>query len=190
MPTRRLLVAIAAAALALVGLLPASALAADGPDVTGTVVTAGGTPLAGATIYVTIAGNDMVWSTTSDASGAWAVTTGVQVGQTLNVNAMLSVVGTPDPSTGCVGGIGLVGSAELTVDALPVAPIVITVAPGPSGEVCGATATPRVGPTPPPTDTGTHAAAGYDADLALLGIGVAAVVLIAVRPARRPARRR
>jgi len=189
MPTRRLLVAIAAAALALVGLLPASVLAADGPDVTGTVVGADATPMAGVTVFVTIAGNDQVWSTNSDANGAWSVTTGVQVGQALHVSAQWIDYGTPDPA-GCLPSLGYLGSADVTVGALPLAPVAITVAPGPSGAVCVATGTPRVGPTPPPTDAGTHAAPGLDADLALLGIGVAAVVLLAVRPLRRPARRR
>jgi hypothetical protein len=189
MPTRRLLVAFAAAALALAGLMPAAALAADGPDVTGTVVLADGTPMSGVGISVTIAGNDMVWSATSGADGAWSVTTGVQPGQTLKVSALRIDYASPDPG-GCQSTLGFMGSADVTVDALPLAPVVITIAPGPSGAICGATATPRVGPTPPPTDAVAPAQAGRGADVVLLGLGLAAALLLVVGPVRGAARRR
>jgi len=189
MPTRRLLVAIAAAALALAVLLPATALAADGPDVTGSVVAADGTPMAGVSVSVTIEGNDMVWSATSDADGIWGVTAGVQAGQTLHISALRVDYGSPDPA-GCLPTIGYTGSTDVTVDALPLAPIVISVAPGPSGAICGATATPRVGPTPPSTDAVPPAQAGRGTDLVLLGFGLAALLLLAVGPVRRPSRRR
>ena len=189
MQTRRLIVTIAAVALAMVGLLPAAALAADGPDVTGTVVTEDGAPMAGVAISVTISGNDMVWSATTDADGAWGVTTGVQPGQALHISAQRIDEASPDPA-GCLPTLGFVGSADVTVDALPLAPIVITVVPGPPGSVCGATATPRVGPTPPPTDSAPTARAGRGADVLVMVIGISAVLLVAVRPVRRSTRRR
>ena len=190
MLARRPFAAIATAAFALVLLLPAIALAADGPNVTGSVATADGTPLDRVEITVTIAGtNDMVWSATSDATGAWGVAVGVQLGQTLHIAASRVDFSTPEPN-GCLPTGGFMGSVDVTVDALPLAPVVMTLEPAPSGEICSATGTPRVGPTLPPTDAGMSTKPGAGATLVPVVVGLATIVVFAVGPARRPARRR
>ncbi len=86
MSSRRLVVAAVAGVLALVGMLPASVLALDGPDVSGTV-TLGGAPVEGASVQVAVAGSDMVFTATTDAKGAWGVGAGIAAGSVLTITA-------------------------------------------------------------------------------------------------------
>lgn len=194
MPSRRLASAFAAAALALMGLLPAAVLGADTPDVTGTV-TADGAPAAGVKVSVLVAGSDMVFSAVTDASGAWAVTAGVAAGATVTVNATGPTdQSSPDPQ-GCVTFTTRVGKAEVKVDALPLAPISIALDSTVTSRVCSATATPHPATphpvtTPPATDAAAAPTGGGSGGLLLI-LGLAAVIGLAVGPfARRGTARR
>ena len=160
MPRLRL---IAAAALALVLLLPATALAAS-YDIGGTVTDKGGAPVAGVEVAVLVQGNDQILSTTTDASGAWALTVDAEPGAVLEINATgPTVVSEPD-AKGCVtrttpsGQVNATIPAEGPVDAINVpldTDIVATVCtpvktPPNTG---GSTKTHRPAVTPPSTDT-------------------------------------
>ncbi len=187
MPTYRRIATIAAAAVALVGLLPGSGLAA-GPTVSGTV-TRDGAPVPGAGVNVLVVGNDMVWHGTTDADGAFSIAADIAVGQKVQVTATSPVVQSSPDKNGCVTFEAASGSAEVTVDAVPIAPLALSLDHPVNSTVCSATATPRALPTPPATDAGTPREAngpGMPALVLVLGV----LALLAVGPlARRPARR-
>lgn len=191
MPNRRLLAAVAAAAVALAAVLPGIVSAADGPDVTGTV-TRGGAPVAGAVVRVLVDGSDMVFTATTDANGAWGVTAGVAAGQSLTVSATGATVSSSPDARGCSTQQTPTGRVTVKVDALPLAPIAVALDSVLSSTVCTATATPRQVATLPATDTtGTPSSrdggTGWLLAVTLLG----AVTWLATAPlARRPADRR
>jgi hypothetical protein len=189
MLARRPFAAIAAASLVLVLLLPAIALAADAPDVTGTV-TLGGKPVEGAAVSVTIAGTDMVWSAVTDAEGAFGITSGIAAGQTLTIGAMTPSSQSSPDKNGCVTVSAMSGRLSVAVDALPVAPVEVVLDQPVVSTVCSATASPRIGPTPPPTDAGTSTRTGGGTTPLLVAVGLAAVVVLALGPVRRSSRRR
>jgi hypothetical protein len=169
--------------------VPAIALAADAPDVTGTV-TLGGKAVEGATVSASIAGSDMVWSAITDAAGAFSLTSGVTAGQTLTIRAITPSTQSSPDENGCVAFSATSGMLTVAVDALPVAPVEVVLDQPIVSSVCAATASPRVGPTPPPTDAGTSTRTGGGATLLLVAVGLAAVTAIALGPFRRPSRRR
>lgn len=184
MPSRRLLTAIAAASFALVGAIPGSVLAADSSSVHGTV-TQDGAPVAGIQVQVLVTGDDMVWTATTDATGAWAVNVPVTVGQTLNVSATGPTVQSSPDAKGCVDDVAMTGRAKVTVDALPPAAIAVSLDTKVSSSVCPATATPHVGPTLPPTDAGGAGGSANGWSIALLVVSMAAIAMLAVGPVAR-----
>lgn len=189
MSARRLLVAFAAAALLLLGIVPAAL--ADEPDVTGTVTMPDGSPAVGAQVSLWVPDSDVAWSATTDAQGAWSVATGIQAGQHLSARVVIVDYASPDAS-GCVSSTSMTASADVTVEALPVT-IDLVLADGPEGQVCSATATPGTtahgGPTPPATDTTGPASTGGGTSTVFLVGGLAAVAVLVLGPARRPRRR-
>jgi len=195
MPTRRILVAIAALACASLAILPTAALAADGPDVSGTV-TFDGAPFAGASVQVLVEGSDMVWTATTDANGAWAVTAGVAVGQTLTVSATSPIAQSSPDERGCVTYTAHSGRAQVAVQAVPVASVAVALDSPITSIVCGATATPHpqsstlAQPTPPATDASRPSRTGGGIGAVLLVAGLAAVAMLAVGPAARRVGRR
>lgn len=189
MLARRPFAAIAVAVLVLVGLVPAIALAADAPDVTGTV-TLDGKPVEGAAVSVSMAGADMVWSAITDAGGAFGVTTGVTSGQSLTIGAITPSTQSSPDENGCVTFAAMSGRLSVVVDALPVPPVEVVLDQPVDSTVCSATASPRVGPTPPPTDASSSTRTGGGTTLLLGAVGLAAVAVLALGPVRRPSRRR
>ena len=188
MSSRRLVAAIAAGLFALVGLLPASALAADGPDVSGTV-TKDGAPVAGASVLVALTGSDMVFTATTDTNGAWGVQAGVGVGNALTITATGPMFAASPDAQGCVKETTPTGRLELTVDALPLAPIALPLDSAVTSTVCSATATPHAAPTPPATDAGTGATPGSGTGPLLAVLALATIAWLAVGAvARRGAR--
>jgi hypothetical protein len=194
MPTRRLLAVAAAVVFAL---LPRVAIAADAPDVTGTA-TVGGAPAAGAFVSVLIDGSDEVWPATTDASGAWGVTAGVEVGQSLTITAMTKVTQTGPDAHGCVTSSSHTGQAKVTVDALPLAPVALTLDTPVTSTVCTATPTPRATPTQAPpaaptlpaTDGVAPSSTGSGTTLTLVIVVGALALGLAVMPQFGRRRRR
>jgi hypothetical protein len=186
MSSRRLVVATVAGLLALVGMLPASVLALDGPDVRGTV-TLNEAPVEGASVQVAVAGSDMVFTATTDALGVWGVQTGIAAGSVLTITAQGPMVSTTPDAKGCVTQTTPTGRVELTVEALPLAPVAVPLGDTVSNTVCSATATPRLVPTPPATDTpaGTTPGGGVGPLLAILGLGAISWLAVGAAARRR-----
>src|SRR5690349_16275383 len=103
---------IVAAALALVLVLPATALAAT-TDVGGTV-TAAGAPAVGAEVTVLVQGTDQILSTTTDESGAWTLQLDVEPGAVLEVNGTGQTTTTDPDKDGCVTSSTPSGQVEVT----------------------------------------------------------------------------
>jgi hypothetical protein len=164
MPTRRLVALAAAVAFAL---LPNVALAANAPDVTGTV-TLDGAPAAGVSVSVLVDGSDEVWPATTDANGAWAVTTGVEVGQTLTVTATTKVTQTGPDAHGCTTSSSRTGRATVAVDALPLAAVTLALDTPVLSKVCTPTQAPRPVPTLPATDGAAPGSTGGGGTLPIL----------------------
>ena len=133
---------IVAMAIALVLVLPAAALAAT-YDVSGTVTDKEGAPVAGAEVTILVQGTDQILSTTSDASGAWALQLDVEPGAVLEVNGTgQSTTSEPD-ADGCVTTTTPSGQANATVPAEgPVPPIDFPMDNPLTGIVCSDPATP------------------------------------------------
>ena len=92
---------IVAAALALVLVLPATALAATF-DVGGTVTNTDGSPAVGAEITILVQGTDQILATTTDENGAWALQLDAEPGAVLEVNGTgQSTTSEPD-ADGCI----------------------------------------------------------------------------------------
>ncbi len=184
---------IVAAALALVLLLPATALAATF-SVGGTVTNTDGSPAVGAEITILVQGTDQILSTTSDASGAWALQLDVEPGAVLEVNGTGPATSTEPDADGCITTTTVSGQLEVTIPAEgPADPVALALDREISGTVCSATGTPDTDPglTPPPTDTIAPATGpGGNASL-LLVAGLAAFIgaTIAFSTTRRPRRR-
>jgi hypothetical protein len=131
---------IVAAALALVLVLPATALGAT-TDIGGTV-TVDGAPAAGAEVTVLVQGSDQILSTTTDENGAWALQVDVEPGAVLDVDGTGQTTTSEPDKDGCVTSTTPSGHAQVTVPAEgAVPPVDFALDTILSGTVC-ATATP------------------------------------------------
>ena len=88
---------IVAAALALVLVLPATALAATF-DVGGTVTNTDGSPAAGAEITILVQGTDQIVATTTDENGAWTLQVDAEPGAVLEVERHRASPRAPSPT--------------------------------------------------------------------------------------------
>jgi hypothetical protein len=183
---------IVATAIALVLVLPATAFAAT-YAVTGTVTDKGGSPVAGAEVTILVQGTDQILSTTSDASGAWAIELDVEPGAVLEVNGTGPGTSTEPDADGCITTTTGSGQLEVNVPAEgAVDPVALSLDNEISGTVCSATGTPDdPGLTPPATDTIVQAGVASDNGSLLLVAGLVAFIAatIALTATRRPRRR-
>jgi hypothetical protein len=183
---------IVAMAIALVLLLPVTALAAT-YDVSGTVTDKAGAPVAGAEVTILVQGTDQILSTTSDATGAWALQLDVEAGAILEVNGTGPATSSEPDANDCITTTTLSGQLEVTVPAEgQVDPVALALDREISGTVCSATGTPDSDPglTPPPTDTiatGTSVA-GNGPLLLLAGLGAFIATIISLTATRRARR--
>ena len=150
---------VAATAVALVLLLPASALAAT-TELSGTVADTSGSLVAGAEITVLVEGTDMILSTTSDANGAWVLELDVEPGAVLDINTTGPAVSTEPDADGCVTTTTASGQATVTLpeEAAPDA-VRLVLDTELSGTVCEATPKPEKTPQANKTPSATHTAA-------------------------------
>ena len=107
---------IVAAALALVLVLPATALAATF-DVGGTVTNADGSAAAGAEITILVQGTDQVLATTTDETGAWALQVDAEPGAVLEVNGTGVSTSTEPDADGCTTTTTPSGQVNATIPA-------------------------------------------------------------------------
>jgi hypothetical protein len=107
---------IAAAALALVLVLPATALAAAF-EVGGTVTTTDGAPAVGAEITILVQGTDQIYATTTDENGAWALQLDAEPGAILEVNGTGLPSSTEPDADGCVTTTTPSGQVNATIPA-------------------------------------------------------------------------
>jgi hypothetical protein len=203
---------IAAAALALVLVLPATALAATF-DVGGTVTTSDGAPAVGAEITILVQGTDQIHATTTDENGAWALQLDAEPGAVLEVNGTGQPTTTEPDADGCVTTTTPSGQVIATIPAEGTVPAIDFPLDNPlTGIVCSDPATPpttggggdggeapaeeqpdTAGVTPPSTDTlpvpksGTTAGNAMFLVLGVL-IGLTGAVLV-LTDRRRPDRR-
>ena len=189
---------IAAMAVALVLVLPAAALAAS-YDVGGTVTDKGGSPVAGAEVTILVQGTDQILSTTSDATGAWALQLDVEPGAVLEINGTGPSTSTEPDADGCITTTTTSGQLRATIPAEgTLDPVALALDQEISGTVCSTTGTPdkpdkpaKPGTTPPATDT-IAAATGPVGNASLLlvaGLVAFTGATIAFTTTRRPRRR-
>lgn len=186
---------IAAAALALVLVLPATALAAT-YDVGGTVTDKGGAAVAGAEVTILVQGTDQILSTTTDENGAWIISVDAEPGAVLEVNGTGPTTTTEPDADGCITTTTGSGQVEVTIPAEgQVEPVALPLDNEISGTVCSATGKPdqpaKPGTTPPATDAiGNGAGSAANGSL-LLVAGLVAFIgaTIAFTMTRRPGRR-
>ena len=107
---------IVAAALALVLVLPTTALAATF-DVGGTVTSTDGSPAVGAEITILVQGTDTILATTTDENGAWALQLDVEPGAVLEVNGTGQSTSTEPDKDGCVTTTTPSGQTNATIPA-------------------------------------------------------------------------
>ena len=107
---------IAAAALALVLVLPATALAAT-LEVGGTVTTTDGAPAVGAEITILVQGTDQIFATTTDENGAWALQVDAEPGAVLEVNGTGVSTSTEPDGDGCTTTTTPSGQVNATIPA-------------------------------------------------------------------------
>ena len=107
---------IAAAALALVLVLPATALAATF-GVGGTVTNTDGTPAAGAEITILVQGTDQILATITDENGAWALEIDAEPGAVLEVNGTGAPTTTEPDADGCTTTTTPSGQVNATIPA-------------------------------------------------------------------------
>ena len=132
---------IVAAALALVLVLPATALAATF-DVGGTVTNTDGSPAAGAEIAILVQGTDQILSTIADQNGAWSLQLDAEPGAVLEVNGTGVQTSTGPDADGCTTTTTPSGQVNATLPAEGEVPAIDFVLDNLlSGTVC-ATATP------------------------------------------------
>jgi hypothetical protein len=185
---------IVATAIALVLVLPATALAAA-YDVGGTVTDKGGAPVAGAEVTILVQGTDQIVATTTDATGAWTLPLDVEPGAVLEVNGTGPTTTTEPDDEGCVTTTTGSGQLEVTIPAEgPVEAVALALDNEISGTVCSATGAPGSvddpGLTPPATDTvaaGTSMA-GNGSLLLVAGLAAFIATLITLTATRRPRR--
>ena len=192
---------IAAMALALVLVLPATALAAS-YDVSGTVTDAGGAPVAGAEVTLLVQGKDQIVPGTTNPAGTWTIAVDVDPGAVLEVNVTGPEVRSEPDADGCITTTTGSGKAEVTVPAEGlIAPVELTLDTELTGKVCSTTSKPekpakadkpaKPGTTPPATDAvGQGDAAAANGSL-LLVAGLAALIgaTLALTATRGPRRR-
>ncbi|HEU0243333.1 MAG TPA: carboxypeptidase-like regulatory domain-containing protein [Candidatus Limnocylindrales bacterium] len=186
---------IAALAIALVLVLPATALAAT-YDVGGTVTDKGGAPVAGAEVTILVQGTDQILSTTSDANGAWSIQVDVDPGAVLEVNGTGPATTSEPDADGCITTTTTSGQLQATIPAEgQVDPVALVLDKELSGKVCSATGKPdkpaKPGTTPPATDAIAAPAGGAGNGSLLLVAGLVAFIgaTIALTATRRPRRR-
>jgi hypothetical protein len=143
-------IALVAVVLALLA-APAGVLAADPVAVTGTVVR-DGAPVTGVDVVVSVSGSDLIAAATTDENGAFSVDVEAEIGAGIQVFATGQTSRSEPDAKGCVTTETPTGSITATIDALPPAPLTVTLDQVLTGEVCTATAKPVI--TPPPTDSG------------------------------------
>ena len=205
---------ITAAALALVLVLPATALAATF-DVGGTVTTADGAPAVGAEITILVQGTDQIHATTTDENGAWALQLDAEPGAILEVNGTGQSTTTEPDADGCITTTTPSGQVNATIPAEGTVPAIDFPLDDPlTGIVCPDPATPpttgggggnggggeapakqqpdTAGLTPPSTDTLSMAKGSTTAGNAMflvLGVlvGLTGAVLV-LTDRRRPDR--
>ena len=132
---------IVAAALALVLVLPATALAATF-DVGGTVTNTDGSPAVGAEITILVQGTDQIVATTTDENGAWALQLDAEPGAVLEVNGTGQSTSTEPDADGCTTTTTPSGQVNATIPAEGTVPAIDFPLDNPlTGTVC-ATATP------------------------------------------------
>jgi hypothetical protein len=189
MPSPRRTIPALVAGLLLVAGMASVAVAADPLVVSGTV-SRDGTPVAGASVTVVVAGSDAVMPATTDKAGAWTVSIDAMPGDTLDIGASTSS-STP-AGDGCIRTRTASGHVSVAVDALP-ASVAVVLDNVRSSTVCAATASPGPVVTLPPTDAaGGAGARGSDtgvlgAVLVLLaGLALATALPAGRRRTRRP----
>jgi hypothetical protein len=133
---------IVAAALALVLVLPATALAATF-DVGGTVTNTDGSPAVGAEITILVQGTDQIFATTTDDNGVWALQLDAEPGAVLEVNGTgQSTTSEPD-AEGCITTTTPSGQTTATIPAEGTVPAIDFPLDNPlTGIVCSDPATP------------------------------------------------
>lgn len=185
---------IASLAIALVLVLPATALAAT-YDVSGTVTDKGGAPVAGVEVTILVQGTDIVMAATSDANGAWGLQVDADPGAVLEVNATGPTTRSEPDSKGCVTSTTMSGqtTAELPAEGQPDA-VALVLDNELTGKVCAETGKPD-GPvepqiTPPSTDTVGTGAGSSDNRSLLLVAGLLGVIGLSVSMAASRRRRR
>lgn len=142
---------LAAATLALWGLLPGAASGADLVDVSGTV-TRDGSPVSDVSVTAQVDGSDIVVPATTDATGAWSLRLEAAPGDAVTVRATApTVTGSPD-ARGCVHSDTATGKTSVTIDGASVTGVQVVLDTVLSSTVCSATATPGPKITPPATD--------------------------------------
>jgi hypothetical protein len=136
---------IAAAAFALVLVLPATALAATF-DVGGTVTTTDGAPAVGAEITILVQGTDQIHATTTDENGAWALQLDAEPGAVLEVNGTGLSVSTEPDAKGCITTTTPSGQVNATIPAEGTVPAIDFPLDNPlSGTVCSTVTPPDTG---------------------------------------------
>ncbi len=174
-------------ALASLVALPAVVLAASAIDLGGTV-TRDAAPVEGVSVTAWLVGDDIIVAATTDANGAFAVQLEGDAGGVIQVRATGQTVTFEPDDQGCVRSETPTGRAEITIEALPVPPVAISLDTLVVSNVCGTAATARPAVTLPPTDANQP---GSDtrgvSTLALVGLlGLMILVMAAIgRPAHR-----
>ncbi len=168
--------------------LPATVLAASAIDLSGTV-TRDAAPVEGVSVTAWLVGDDIIVAATTNASGAFAVQLEGDAGGVIQVRATGPTVTFEPDDQGCVRSETPTGRAEVVIEALPVAPVAISLDTLLVSNVCGTAATPRPAPTLPPTDAFQPGddARGVSVDVL---VGLIGLLFLVVAVAGLPARRR
>ena len=182
------LLALAAAALLA---LPAAASAASTIDLTG-IVTRDGAPVAGVAVTALLDGTDMIVAATTDETGAFALQLEGDIGGVVQVRATGPTITLPPDDDGCVRSETPTGKVTVTIEALPVPPVAVSLDTVLVSSVCSATASPEPAATLPPTDATRPGQGGRGAApgsmLGVLGL-LGLIAALAGLPARRRGRR-
>jgi hypothetical protein len=180
----RLLVALVALVLALA--VPGAVLAAA-VDVGGTVRGPDGTGASGVEVLVLVQGTDQVVATTSDADGGWGVQVDAEAGSGLEISATGPTLRSAPDDQGCVTLTTPTARLTVTIEQVPPAPVDLVLDGVITGQVCGATATPRPAVTPPSTDGPGAGAASRSPDASLMVLLLAGLSSVALTATRRRA---
>ncbi|MDP2350188.1 MAG: hypothetical protein Q8M74_03420, partial [Chloroflexota bacterium] len=125
----------------------------------------------------------------TDANGAFAVQLEGDAGGVIQVRATGPTVTFGPDDQGCVRSETPTGRADITIEALPVPPVAISLDTLLVSNVCGTAATPRPARTLPPTDATQP---GNDARGVSTGaaVGLIGLLFLVVAVTGLPARRR